>query len=74
MLTELDCKENVKNGEWTPRPEPGRSCQNLQIKKKAEKQMESITRTWIVRPWKYYPPFSKKMPTSLLGNRHICQA
>jgi len=42
MLTELDCKENVKNGEWTPRPEPGRSCQNLQIKKRQKSKWSPL--------------------------------
>lgn len=41
ILTELDCKEDIKKGVWAPRPEPRGSCQDLQIEG-AKEQVTSI--------------------------------
>jgi len=41
MLIELYCRENIRKEAWAPRPEPGTSYHNLQVRK-AEEQMTSI--------------------------------
>ena len=37
MLIELYCRENIRKEAWAPRPEPGTSYHNLQVRKASVK-------------------------------------